>query len=422
MIIGRLHSILCMLYLLSFYCIKYITIHIIHSKDSIRNKGGGVTGGTLMRIQEIVTSENKLRYLVVDDVGEPIKPIVKFLKYKDNSGKARNTLRAYCYHLKAFFEFLQQKGLDYLDIGIDEMAEFMRWLQNPYGNVKISPFMPLEPVKKPRTVNAYISTIMEFYDYLMRHEDYSIQLSEKLKRQISGSRRGFKDFLYHINKSKSYDAKILKVKVPKERPKTISKENIAQLIDCCSNFRDKFLIQLLWESSMRIGEALSLWIEDFEIDAMKIHIRDRGELENFSEIKTVCSPRIVDISSDLMNIYIDYIAEYHTDDVDTNHVFIKLCGENQYKPLEYADINALFIRLRGKTGIYVTPHMLRHSSLTVLRKSGWKIEYLQKRAGHGCVQSTYIYMHVDDDDIRKEWEDAEKQMKLKKKDTGDENK
>lgn len=375
-----------------------------------------------MRIQEILTSENKLRYLVVDDVGEPIKPIIKFLKYKDNSGKARNTLRVYCYHLKAFFEFLQQKGLDYLDIGIDEMAEFMRWLQNPYGNVKISPLMPLEPVKKPRTVNAYISTIMEFYDYIMRHEDYSIKLSEKLKRQISGSRRGFKDFLYHINKSKSYDAKILKVKVPKENPKTISKEKISKLIDCCSNFRDKFLIQLLWESSMRIGEALALWLEDFEIDAMKIHIKDRGELKNLSEIKTVSSPRIIDVSSDLMNFYMDYIAEYHTDNVDTNHVFIKLSGDNQYEPLEYADVNALFMRLRKKTGIYVTPHMLRHSSLTALRRSGWKIESLQKRAGHGCVQSTYIYMHVDDDDLRKEWEDTEKRMKLRKKNTGDENK
>lgn len=40
MILGRLHSILCMLYLLFFYCIKYITLHIIHSKDSIRSKGG----------------------------------------------------------------------------------------------------------------------------------------------------------------------------------------------------------------------------------------------------------------------------------------------------------------------------------------------------------------------------------------------
>ena len=38
---------------------------------------------------------------------------------------------------------------------------------------------------------------------------------------------------------------------------------------------------------MRIGEALALWLEDFEIDARKIHIRDRGELSNHAEIKTV---------------------------------------------------------------------------------------------------------------------------------------
>jgi integrase/recombinase XerD len=116
----------------------------------------------------------------------------------------------------------------------------------------------------------------------MRHEDYNIQLSEKLKKQIPGSHRGFKDFLYHINKSRSYDTKILKLKVPKQRPKTISKEKVSKLLDCCSNIRDKFLIQLLWESSMRIGEALALWLEDFEIDARKIHIRDRGKVQNRS--------------------------------------------------------------------------------------------------------------------------------------------
>ena len=76
-----------------------------------------------MRVEEIITPENKTRYLLVDDDGEPVKPVLNFLKYKDNSGKARNTLRAYCYHLKAFFDFLQQKEMDYLNIGVDEMAE-----------------------------------------------------------------------------------------------------------------------------------------------------------------------------------------------------------------------------------------------------------------------------------------------------------
>ncbi|EGD50233.1 integrase [Thermoanaerobacter ethanolicus JW 200] len=99
------------------------------------------------------------------------------------------------------------------------------------------------------------------------------------------------------------------------------------MIDACSNLRDKFLIQLLWESGFRIGECLSLWLEDFIIDARKIDLKDRGELPNLADIKTVCSPRRIDVSADLMNLYMDYVAEYHTDEVDTNHVFIKLSGK-----------------------------------------------------------------------------------------------
>lgn len=48
------------------------------------------------------------------------------------------------------------------------------------------------------------------------------------------------------------------------------------------------------------------------------------ELFNLAEIKTVCSPRSIDVSEDLINMYFDYIAQFHTDEVDTNHVFIKL--------------------------------------------------------------------------------------------------
>lgn len=340
-----------------------------------------------MRVECLITSEGKERYMLVDNKGDAVAAVLRYIKYKDNTGSARNTLRAYCYHLKLFFEFVEQGKLDYLDIGLDEMATFMRWLQNPYSNLKITPFSPITSTRGAQTINIVISTVIGLYDYLMRHEDYSTQLSVRLKKQMAGSHRGFKDFLYHINKNRSYDAKILKLKVPKTKPKIISKDKISMLLDACSNIRDKFLIQLLWESSMRIGEALALWLEDFQIDARKIHIRDRGELQNHAEIKTICSPRTIDVSSDLMNFYMDYIAEYHSDEVDTNHVFIKLSGKNRYYPLEYQDIVSLFKRLRNKTGIAVTPHVLRHTSLTELRKAGWKDEHLMKRAGHAHIQT-----------------------------------
>jgi len=368
-----------------------------------------------VRVETVTTPDGKTRYMLVGSDSEPVLPVMRFIKFKDNSGAARNSLRAYCQHLKLFFEFLEQEELDYRKINIDDMADFMRWLQNPYGNLKVIPATPVMSPRKPATVNTVISTVLNFYDYLMRHEDYSVQLSERLKKTIPGSRRGFKDFLYHVNKDKEYPAKILKVKVRRSRPKTIPKEQVKKLIDACSNLRDKFLIQLLWKSSMRIGEALALWLEDFEPDGQKIHIRDRGELPNLAEIKTICSPRTVDVSPDLINLFFDYVAEFHTDEVDTNHVFIKLSGENKYQPMEYQDVASLFRRLKAKTGIDVSPHILRHSSLTELRRTGWKPEHLQKRAGHAQIQTTMqIYLHPSDEDLRQDWEKAEEMMRLKR--------
>ncbi|PRT39716.1 tyrosine-type recombinase/integrase [Bacillus wiedmannii] len=366
-----------------------------------------------MRVITLLTQEGKTRYMLLDHNNEPVRPVLQYLKFKDNSGASRNTLRSFTFHLKLFFDFLSQVEKDYENIGIDDMADFMRWLQNPYQDIKVSPIFPNGPIRKAKTVNIIINTVLGFYDYLMRHEDYSIQLSERLKKQVLGSRKGFKSFLHHINQNKSFSSHILKLKVPKQQPKTLSKQQVSLIMNACTSIRDLFLIQLLWESSMRIGEALALWLEDFEIDARRIHIRDRGELSNLAEIKTVCSPRCIDVSEDLINMYLEYIAQFHTDEVDTNHVFIKLSGKNKGNPFEYADVVSLVQRLRKKTSIYFTPHMLRHTSLTELRKAGWKDEHLMKRAGHAHIQTTMqMYIHPSDEDIRKDWEKVQEHMKI----------
>ncbi|WP_315672092.1 site-specific integrase [Clostridium sp. 19966] len=106
-----------------------------------------------MRVEALITGEGKERYMLVDDKGEPVEVVLKYIRYKDNSGAARNTLRAYCYHLKLFFQFLDQESLDYRDIGLDEMASFMRWLQNPYGSLKVSPIALTTSTRTAQTIN-----------------------------------------------------------------------------------------------------------------------------------------------------------------------------------------------------------------------------------------------------------------------------
>lgn len=374
-----------------------------------------------MKVESFKTSSGLTRYLLTDSSGTPIEAVRKFLRFKDSCGRARNTLKAYCFHLKSYFEYLESIGLLFDEIGMDELAGFIRWLQNN-RNSRNTVLFPetAAPKCSARTVNVYLSTVYAFYDYLSRHEKYRLQLSNNLTRTILGSQRGFRDFLYHINRTKLFEARVIQLKDPKRRIKTITKSEVERLLSACLTTRDRFLIQLLWESGLRIGEALALWLEDIEPDAHRIHVVDRGELKNLSEIKTVCSPRTVDVSANLINLFFDYIAEVHTDDVDTNHVFIKLSGSNRYSPLEYSDVAALVRRLRKRTGIYFTVHMLRHSSLSELRHLGWPVEQLRLRAGHRFVHSTYVYLHTDDEELRQEWIRTEEQMLLKKGNTKNE--
>ncbi len=367
-----------------------------------------------MEVVKVKIEDGKERYFVADDLGLPIEPILKFIRFKDNTNYARNTLRMYCQHLKLYFEYLQQRNLNFQDITIDDLALFVNWLQNPYESLKVIPSHHIESARSPRTINIIINTVLAFYDYILRHEEYSNNISERLKKFVSTPSRNFKGFLYGIaHEQKKVTSNILKLKVPKLKPKTLSKDEITKLIIACNNLRDKFLLSLLYETGIRIGEALSLWIEDFDISEMVIDLKDRGQLENNAEIKTVSSPRRIDISQNLADMFMEYIAEYHTEDVETNHIFIKISGDNKYKAMNYIDVDNLFRTLKKKTGIYVTPHMFRHTSLTTLRMANWQPELLRIRAGHKNIYTTLnTYIHPSDEEITEEFNRTQPNLDL----------
>lgn len=362
-----------------------------------------------MRLEEIITVDGKKRYILLNQQGDVIVPVARYLKYKDNSGSARNTLRAYGFRLKLYFEFLKQKNMDFKEVGIDDIAEFIQWLRNPQQHVNVVNLKNVGSKRSSKTVNQIIDTVINFYDYLMIHKEYESTLSEKLKVQIQGSKKGYKDFLYHVNRDKRYDAKRLKLKEPIKRPKVITSEDVERILKACKNARDQFLIYLLYETGMRIGEALSLRREDIKFGARKISIRDRGELENDAEIKTPSSERTLDVTPDLMNLYDEYFFDYlDSDEVDTDFVFINISGKKKSKPMAYQAVNSLIKRLREETGVQFSAHVLRHTCLTELwRTKKIRPEILKERAGHKQIQTTLqMYVHPSKEDIAKEWAEA----------------
>ncbi|QNU37243.1 tyrosine-type recombinase/integrase [Geobacillus sp. 44B] len=372
-----------------------------------------------MRVQEVLLENNNRRYILVDEEGFPVIPVVKYLKYLDTTGKSRNTLKTYCYALKQYFVFLQEKKKDYREVRLEDLVEFVAWLRNPYESAKVTPLQPVKAKKTEKTINLTITAVTNFYDYLYRNEEIQNDMVDKLLKQVfTGGRTRYKDFLYHVNKNKPSNRHILKVKEPRKKLKVLTKEEVQQLIEATTNIRDRLLIQLLFETGLRIGEALSLFIEDFIFDhknGHRIRLVNRGELENGAKLKT--GEREIYVSQALMDLLDDYLYEVVDElDLDTNFVFVKLRGKNIGQPMTYSDVEALFKRLRKKTGIHVHPHLLRHTHATMYYQQTKDIKQVQERLGHSQIQTTMnLYLHPSDEEIRENWEKAQHAFDITKK-------
>lgn len=352
-----------------------------------------------MEVVRVRAEDNRIRYYLAGDDGLPVEPVLRFLKFKDNTGYARNTLRMYCQQLKQYYTYLSERRKEFTDVTIDDLAGFIAWLQNPHIHQKVVPLLH-KPARKPHTVNNTVDTVVAFYDYLTRRGEYEGKLSEALVKFIRNPGRNYRGFLHGIAGTKAAKSHVLKLRVPRMGLRTVKREEAAVLLSVCGNLRDYFLLYLLFETGMRIGEVLSLWLEDFDSSDNAIFLKDRGELENQAEIKTVSSPRRIDATQALMDMFTEYICASHTEKVRTNHVFIKLRGSNAGKAMDYADVDNLFRTLRKKTSISVTPHMFRHTSLSLLYSAGWEPELLRKRAGHKNIYTTInTYVHPSDEEV-----------------------
>ena len=365
-----------------------------------------------MKIVTFETSDGKTRYYLADDNEAPVKLVLDYLRFEDNRSLARNTLRMHCIHMKHFFTFMEQKGIEYTDVTVDRLAEFIAWLKYPSISEKVIPLM-LEPALKAQTINAIVDTVLGFYNYLLLHEEYENQLSQKLIKFVKSPAKNYRSFLYGIADKKREKRYMLHLPVPQQKIKTVPKEDVNSLMKATNNIRDYFLLYLTFETGMRIGEALSLWIEDFDISNCTITIHDRGEMENLSEIKTVSSPRKLDCTQNLMEVFTEYVCFYHTEGIKTNHVFIKLQGENAGKAMDYRDVDNLFRKLRKNSDIYITPHMFRHTSLSMLNAAGWEPELLRVRAGHKNIYTTLnTYVHPSDDEVSEAFKRVSENLKM----------
>ena len=357
-----------------------------------------------MKVQRVrIPNSDKITWTVLGDDYFPIRPIEQYISYLESIERSPNTIRSYAHHLKLYWEYLTAYNLDWVQVSVIELAEFMSWLRNPNPQGVLS-INEVIAKRTESTVNVILTSVCMLYDF---HEKTGKVPHIPLYRSQIMPGRKYKSFLHHITKGKPIRTRLLKLKEPKHYPKTLSSEQVEQLIGSCNRIRDKFLICLLHESGMRIGQALGLRHEDIQSWDNLIKVIPRNDNANGARAKGN-SPYNVDVTKELMGLYSQYLQdefmEILGDDL-SDYVFVNLWDGRIGSPMTYSNVMDLFNRLKRKTGIAAHPHMLRHTHATALVREGMEMAYVQKRLNHASIQTTMdTYVHVDNEDLKKAYQ------------------
>jgi integrase/recombinase XerD len=357
-----------------------------------------------MLVQRVAPAGSRVEsWTVLGEDDRPVEAIERYLGYLTAIDRSPNTVKAYAHDLKDFFVFLTVRSLDWREVRLEDIGEFVAWLRLPpagrAGKVVVLPTVDAQV--GAATVNRKLSAVSSFYQHQARH---GVDVGELLVVWKPGGRGGWKPFLHHISKDLPQPGRAISLRTPRKLPRVLTPVETQAILDACTRLRDRFLFAVLHDSGMRIGEALGLRHEDLAAAEREVTIVPRVN-DNGARSKSGRA-RTIPVSANLMRLYADYLHEEYGD-LDSDYVFVNLWAQPVGQALSYRSVYDLVLRLRQRTGLDFDPHWLRHTAATRMLRDGVPIEIISTLLGHASVTTTLdIYGHLTAEDARRVLERA----------------
>src|SRR5258705_4688771 len=165
----------------------------------------------------VVPGSGTRSWTVLGDDDVPVVPVDRFLAYLTGIGRSPNTVKAYAHDLKDYWCFLGFRGLDWREARLEDIGEFVVWLQLPpagrSGEVAVLPSVTAQV--SASTVNRKLAAVSAFYAHQARN---GTGPGDLLAAWRTGGRGGGKACLHHASKGKPDRGGGILRKAPKKPP------------------------------------------------------------------------------------------------------------------------------------------------------------------------------------------------------------
>jgi integrase/recombinase XerD len=146
--------------------------------------------------------------------------------------------------------------------------------------------------------------------------------------------------------------------------------------------RDLALVDLLFATGMRVGEASALDVRDFFAKDAVFRVQGKGGRDRLAFV-------VDEQTVNLQRVHMETRTRIRTDSLA---LFVNAWGGR----LSTQGITNVIAKLRREARIkrHVTPHMLRHTVATLLLRNGVDIRIVQEFLGHASIATTQRYTHI----------------------------
>ena len=327
-----------------------------------------------------------------------------FLRALHGASRSPHTIRVYAGRVASFLGWCASQGVEWSSISLASLARFKHFVEATPGRGG--------RLRSGATVNATLTAVCEFLRFCARTgvigQVVAGQLSEP--RWLRFTPPGFD--AGESGQFRAVRARALKARAETPFPEALTAEQAETVLGCCRTPRERFLVILLHDTGLRIGEALGLRRADMHLlpdsrhlgcatVGAHIHVRHRAN-PNRALAKSRF-PRSVPASDAVLSSYADYQHERAglAGDDGTDLVLVNLYHEPVGAPMTYWSARRFFDRLAAGCGFPVRPHMLRHTAATNWVRAGTDLDVVQALMGHASLVSTTVYLHARDEDKRR---------------------
>ena len=288
---------------------------------------------------------------------------------------------------------------------IDKFLEYLKSVKKHSDNTIISyqdDLKELASVLNNNIIDIDEEDIKKYLNYLY-DKSYN---KNTISRKLSGV-RSFYNYLYNHDIIKiNYFTDVHNPKKIRSLPHYLKTSEIDKVLDNTNEVtlygeRNKLIIELLYVTGLRVSELVNIKLKDIDKYNKSIKILGKGSKERIVYYEDNCSK--------LLNKYLNNTRR-KLDKNNSEYLLLNKFGNKLSTRMIRNILNNLTI---GTSIEQIYPHMIRHTFATTMLNNGADLMTVKELLGHESINTTSIYTHVTNEQIRKVFDSCHPRAKEK---------